>query len=218
MNVLLIIFFLIILLCAWRGRRKGILLLIFEVVAWIFIFVAANYGKDYVKDFLIYNTSVQEIITDKYQERIEKVIEEKTHQATDKVEAYDRLPDIAKDVMDSQIDAATEGVANSVAVVMTEHTMNGISFYGTIIVAVIIVALLRQIVRRIGRRNFLGDVNTTLGTIWGLFEGMALICLIMCIGVSFPDTLLGSMIVDQCNSSPVLDIIYQNNPLLVLVA
>lgn len=217
MNVLLIVFILLMVFLAARGRRKGMALLIFEILACAFIVYAARYGKIYVKDFLRNYTNVSEKIEVNIQEKIEDKIGQKEESGLADIDVYKKLPSLAQESVKLKTEEINEHIAIAISKSLTEYTLDGLAAVASMIVACFLVAIIKRMLRWINRIPIIGDVNRMLGIICGAAEGLLLCFIILYIAACFPTTVFGSMIIDQALSSPITNYIYENNPLLIFV-
>lgn len=217
MNVLLIVLILVMLFLAARGRRKGMALLVFEILACVFIVYAARYGKIYVKDFIRNYTNVSEKIEVNIQEKIEDKIGEKEESGLSDIDVYKKLPSLAQESVKLKTEEINEQIAIAISKSLTEYTLDGLAAVASMIVACFLVTIIKRMLRWINRIPIIGDVNRMLGIICGAVEGLLLCFIILYIAAYFPTTTFGSMIIDQALSSPITNYIYENNPLLIFV-
>ena len=217
MNILLIVFILILLILAARGRKKGMALLIFEVFACVFIVYASRYGKVYVKDFIKDYTNISEKIEVSIQKKVQDKIEKEEANTISDIDVYAKLPLLAQDAVKTKSNEIDEQIVIAISKPLAEYTVDGLATIGAMVIACFVVAIVRRMLWWINRIPIIGDVNRMLGIICGAAEGIILCCVILYVATCFPTTIMGSMIIDQALESPIINYLYQNNPLLIFV-
>lgn len=212
-NYLLIVTGLILLFCIIRGARRGMLRIIFGIVAWVFLLCFVNYGSNFIGNFISTSTQIPYTI----QEGIATHLTER-YTASEEAEAGSGEDAVMSMVPSSIKDEITESVQNSIdatikviAGELTDAAINGIATIIAVVIGVLVIILIDKIIKAIGLVPGIRDVNRLLGVIAGLFEGMLAIWLLMYIASCFPASALGQFVIENVQKDQLLLFVYENN-------
>ncbi len=212
-NYLLVTFIAILIICIIRGARKGMLRIVYGIIAWIFLICFVNYASAIVASYLSVSTDIPAVIqenisthlTDRYNESEEK------EEGTGEEAVMVLVPATIKAEIEETVQESIQSTIKLISEELTEAAINGISTIVSVIAGIIIIFIVGKIIAAIGLVPGLRDVNRLLGIIAGFMEGMLITWLLMYIASCFPASGLGSFVIENAQKDQLLYYIYQNN-------
>ena len=230
MNLLEILFLLILALMVIRGYHEGILRMFFGLVGCALICLMINQMNPLVMDYLNTKPKVKSeihAIADKYVTGREDNAKENDSKNTNKNiidESAEELPPfMRKYLVDelSKIDLQkdTEKIVQEKthdAVVSTVENllMNGLAVLVTLIVVSIIIGIVRLLLGVLGHLPIIHGTSKIVGALFGLFEGVFIIWILVFFIQSFSATNSGNALLKQVESSSWIMEINEYNPLI----
>ncbi len=212
-NYLLIAFAIILIACIIRGARKGMLRIVFGMIAWIFLIIFVNYASDFASDYISLNTDipgvVQENINTHLQDKYKQSEEEEAGSGEDAV-LMSVPATIRNEVMES-VQTSIDATINAIAVELTDAAIHGIGTIIAVIIGVVVIVIIDKLIKLIGYVPGINDVNRLLGIIAGFAEGILIIWLILYIAKCFPASAFGDFVLKNTENDQMLLFIYQNN-------
>lgn len=237
MNWLLIIVILVLAGNIVWGFSRGVLRVIYSMLAWIAILVFVTWATPYVANVLTEKTNIDN--------RIESNLDEKLHELVigdTNGQKEDREPDAQnpgqgkKDYRDLQMklpDAVINklfdtnkiadqilegsGAYDVVAGRATDLAMRVISFVLVLLIAVISFHLLSIVLKVVEKLPLIGGINRLLGLFAGLVKGILIIWLAFAIIAMAGTTDIGIALISYIYESPLLIWVYENNFVLTLL-
>lgn len=206
------------------GFSRGLLRVVYSMLAWIVILVIVTLASPYVADWLTENTTIAKRIESGCKEKIHQVItgEEDESGETESAEK-DSAGTETQDIFfwDSVVDTSdlADGFLEESGAYdkMTAVTIKLISYILVLVFCLVLSFLLAKVLDLIGSLPVIGELNHALGGVAGLLKGIFLVWLIFSfikIGIA-TDT--GAMLYEQIQTSPLLLWLYKNNPFLKII-
>ena len=128
-NILLVIFIVLMVFFIVRGAQRGMIRIIYSLVAWIFLLLFVNYGKVYVADYIKLHTEIPT--------RVENAIDGHLHTKYDSSEAEEVgsgrdavlsiVPEFVKDDIETSIENSIDNIIKAIAKELSDAAINGIS-------------------------------------------------------------------------------------------
>lgn len=238
-NALLIIVIIIFAVFMILGFMRGILGIVFGVLSWVFFFVFVNWASPQVCE----NLRGTEIERGIY-EHVYAYLEEKTAERTASIEesisgSVDtkklkddiffqyglRIPEeffpedidgILKDndLVKSGIDSTKEGLIAEVSVIVTSAILKGVSTIISALIALVICLAAFIAIKLIAKAPMLGSANRAVGLVFGAFEGLMIVWVVMYVIAVFGASEFGQNMMAQIDSNMVLRFLYDHNQIL----
>ncbi|MBE5904471.1 MULTISPECIES: CvpA family protein [Pseudobutyrivibrio] len=212
-NILLVIFIVLMVFFIVRGAQRGMIRIIYSLVAWIFLLLFVNYGKVYVADYIKLHTEIPT--------RVENAIDGHLHTKYDSSEAEEVgsgrdavlsiVPEFVKDDIETSIENSIDNIIKAIAKELSDAAINGISNILLIAVGIIIIYIIDRLLRAVGFVPGIRDVNRLLGIIAGAVEGMLVTWFAMYLADCFPTSFFGQFIITYAKENQMLYYIYTNN-------
>lgn len=212
-NYLLIACAVILLACIIRGARKGMLRIIFGIIAWVFLICFINYGSGMVASYIQGNTdipiSIQQNIGNHLHERYNSAEEKEAGTGEEAVLSV--VPNTIKNEIVESIQESIDATIGIIAEELTSAAIKGISTILCVIIGIFIIFVVDKIIKALGFVPGVRDVNRLFGMLAGLFEGLLVIWVIMYIADCFPASAVGRFVINNLENDQLLIFIYQNN-------
>ena len=212
-NYLLIAFAIVMLICIIRGATRGMLRIVFGLLAWIFLICIVNFGSDYLEGYLLNNTelpmTVQANLDVHLHERYNASEEKEAGSGEDTIMSV--VPPAIRDRVEESVQSSIDATISLIAEELTNSAIKGISTIAWVAAGIVIIFIIDRLIRLIGFVPGVRDVNRLLGVIAGFIEGMLFIWLIMFIADCFPASAYGRFIIENIENDQMLYFIYQNN-------
>lgn len=232
MNWLLIIVISVLAFSMLRGYRRGLLRMLYSLVSWIVMFFLVSQATPYVNTFLKENTmlyeriaqSCESAIREKAQNSIEENAQNIAEQQVGEVQNLGmQLPEaVMSELAEKTADAAgglmeSAGVYEQLAYGLADFILNGISFFATMAVAMLLLHSLSRIVGIVSRIPVIRGVNRYLGMVVGVVFGLAVIWIGFYLIALCGTSETGNMLISYIYESPFLTYLYENNLIITVV-
>jgi uncharacterized membrane protein required for colicin V production len=212
-NYLLIITALILLFCVIRGARRGMLRIVFGIIAWVFLICFVNYGSNFIDNYISTSTQVpytiQESIVSHLTERY--TASEEQEAGTGEEAVMSMVPSSIKEEITERVQNSIDATIRFIAEELTDAAINGISTIIAVLIGILVIYIIDKIIKGIGLVPGIKDVNRLLGVVAGLLEGMLAICLLMYIASCFPASAVGHFVIENAEKDQLLYFVYENN-------
>lgn len=224
MNVMLVSVVILLAVGALWGFYRGFLLMVYSLAAWLLSMVIVYCAVPVVTQNIIEGTDIDDQLQSRIvvQLRAEKGEEDQG----DPEEALEiggiRLPDtvslhlqdpgaLGQEVLDGM------GVYDRIAALLTRLIISGCCFVVVLFVVRLALALAGSALKLISKIKGVRQVNQFLGAILGLTEGLLILWIVFAIFALISTTDTGKGLTEMIYSSPVLTLIYENDPVTALV-
>ena len=212
----------------WRGYHKGLLRIVYSLVAWLIVLIFVTWATPYINVFLMENTSIYGKIEARCEEKVRESAEQKAEeglggQNAALAELGVNLPDAAWDnIVEKTAGAAGEllessGVYSQMARALADFVMEGISFFAALVGAWIIVHLISQVLGIVSKIPILKGVNRFFGVFAGGVYGLMLVWVAFYIVALGSTSELGRTIIAYIYESGFLKFLYENNLVLTMI-
>ncbi len=219
MNYVLIIFLLLILVCCIRGARKGMLSIVYSLIAWVFVIWFISFATTYVENIITVNTNIstqiQNNISDHLHDTYNSSEAEEEGTGDDAILAL--VPDSFKNSIEETIQTSIDTTIAIISEELTAAAIKGVATIVSVVVAIIIVILVSKLIKLIGLAPGIRGVNRLLGVFAGLIQAMIIIWLSMYIADCFPTSAFGEFILTGVNGDEMLLCIYTHNLIELIV-
>lgn len=212
-NPLVIIFILLMFFCIIRGARKGILRIIYGMIAWILLLWFVNIACGYISDYLNVSTPLPTIVQEHiFSNLMQKYDNTEISDSGTGMEAIMKLiPDPLRNSINETIHNSVEATIQAITSELSETAIKGISIIISVIIGVLILFVLDKLIKLLGNLPGIYGVNVFLGVIAGLLEGLLITWLCMYLADCFPTTIFGQFIIINIRDNELMNYIYQIN-------
>lgn len=254
LNVLFFVALILILLMGIRGFQRGILGIIFGLVAWIFMIVFVQWASPQAYENLkndekivasisenvgdIIEKNTEDISLDNAEEALKKDKEDSFGDMLPKeaVEGYEEMmaslqefyETLSKEtdlgIKDQLLQQATEGfnekkeeVVLGTTEIVTDYILRAIATVISILLGFIICFLVWMIIRLINKTPIIGTASHFGGLIFGIFEGILILWIIMYIASLTSVTEIGGSLMGQIKENEFLLYLYNYNILFKIL-
>ncbi len=243
MNWLLIVVVVLMAACMAHGYWRGFLRIAYSLVAWLLIFAFVAWAKPYINNYLRTETSFYEKIEIYCMETIrqtsETQIQESTDAAVDDVVSGEiqnvdgtttnlselgmNVPEQVLDkIVDSTSQAAGEflessGIYEQLARGMADFILDGISFFAAFIAAVLLSAIISQLLGIVSKIPVINGTNRFLGLWAGVIQGLLMIWIAFYFIALCSSSETGTALVSYIYESKFLTMLYENNLIVALI-
>lgn len=200
MNWLLIVVICIIAWNAVRGYTRGLLRIVYSLVACILMLTASSMAAPYVRDNILSQTGIESVIYS----NIEKQIAVQGQKATGDFDMANIL-------------LQQSGAYDSVSMQLTNAIMTGISFFIVIFLLGIVEYFVRRLIRKIERVPVISTVNRVAGLGVGFIKGIVIVWLLLALISLLATSEAGQTMTVYINDSLMLKYLYENNPIIKLI-
>lgn len=200
MNWLLIVVICIIAWNAVRGYTRGLLRIVYSLVACILMLTASSMAAPYVRDTILSQTGIESVIYS----NIEKQIAVQGQKATGDFDMANIL-------------LQQSGAYDSVSMQLTNAIMTGISFFIVIFLLGIVEYFVRRLIRKIERVPVISTVNRVAGFGVGFIKGIVIVWLLLALISLLATSEAGQTMTVYINDSLMLKYLYENNPIIKLI-
>ena len=212
-NYLLVIFGIILLISIIRGATKGMLRIVFGIVAWVMLILFVNYGSTYVHDYINVNTQIPVVVQEKINERLHDkyTLSEEEQAGTGEDAVLFSVPARIRNKVMETVRNSVEETITLIALELTDAAIKGISTIICVVAGILLLIIIDKLLKLIGLVPGINGFNRTLGIVAGLLEGLLIIWLLMYIADCFPTTTYGEFIHDYTESSQILLVLKETN-------
>ena len=212
-NYLLVIFGIILLISIIRGATKGMLRIVFGIVAWVMLILFVNYGSTYVHDYINVNTQIPVVVQEKINERLHDkyTLSEEEQAGTGEDAVLFSVPARIRNKVMETVRNSVEETITLIALELTDAAIKGISTIICVVAGILLLIIIDKLLKLIGLVPGIHGFNRTLGIVAGLLEGLLIIWLLMYIADCFPTTTYGEFIHEYTESSQILLVLKETN-------
>lgn len=212
-NYLLIAIVIILLLCIIRGATKGMLRILFGIIAWVLLICFVNIGSEYLSEYITTSTALPQTIQANIDSNLHKKYEasEEKEEGSGEEAVMSIVPASIKETIMESVQTSIDMTINLIAVELTLTAIKGFSTIVCVVIGIILIILLGKLIKLIGFVPGVRDVNRILGIIAGFIEGLLIIWLIMFIADCFPASTLGRFVRENAQNEQMIYFVYQNN-------
>lgn len=220
--ILLVVFALFVI----QGARKGLVRTAVSMVSFLLVMVAASWINPYIGEFIRERTSWEEAIQERTSEMLEEMIEDQMEPDMGQQEEIIGnlpLPEGMKDMLLKNNNEAgyqsmaAEGFADYVSSYLAYAVINGIAFVLSFAVTIFLIRLILYAVDILTDLPVLNGINRAGGIVLGAIQGLLWIWIILLVIALFADTPAGSVLMGQIRKDLVLDWLYNNNYLTIII-
>lgn len=231
MSVIVAILLGIILFFSIRGYKKGVLLVVYSLVAWGVILTASNTLAPKVKMFMVEHTGLYQSIEQACEKSINERLSQSVNESLDASKDYTieslqkqgiYLPKQMVETIDGNIAQAGDelveksGIGQYIADYITQFILTGISFFLTMIALGIIFFIVKKVLKAANEVPVLGGVNKALGLLLGFVQGVILVSVFLYVVSLISTTGLGSWVYGQIRVNPLMLALYNANPIVII--
>ncbi len=213
----------ILILCVWRGYRRGF---IKEIVSFFFVFLSLSLAwaiNPYINEFLvqktpIYNT-IQETCTNFVQSQGEEKAEYETDSTGNLIDGL-KLPDLLRKNLEENNNAETyaalsvDTMTEYVSGYLARTVVNGLSYVLAYILSTIIIRLIAYVLNLIAGLPVLKTANKLTGGAVGFLKGIVFIWIAFLVLTVLCSTEIGKTALELIEKDTLLSILYQYDPLV----
>ena len=213
----------ILILCVWRGYRRGF---IKEIVSFFFVFLSLSLAwaiNPYINEFLvqktpIYNT-IQETCTNFVQSQGEEKAEYETDSTGNLIDGL-KLPDLLRKNLEENNNAETyaalsvDTMTEYVSGYLARTVVNGLSYVLAYILSTITIQLIVYVLNLIAGLPVLKTANKLTGGAVGFLKGIVFIWIAFLVLTVLCSTEIGKTALELIEKDTLLSILYQYDPLV----
>lgn len=218
MNWLLIVILIIFLLMIIHGWRKGLLRILFSLIAIIVLIGLVSFAVPHVSGFLKDHTGLYTMIEERCEQKIQTQAENKVENDVNSASSVAgiSLPEKVTSYLTDNGEAVAEnsGLYQTLGEKAADLILAGASFLIALILAIIIIKLIDKGLGIVDHIPILKGINRTLGLFAGGFEGLILVSLFFLFVALIAGTQLGELLTGYINESRFLSFLYYQNIIL----
>lgn len=213
----------ILILCVWRGYRRGF---IKEIVSFFFVFLSLSLAwaiNPYINEFLvqktpIYNT-IQETCTNFVQSQGEEKAEYETDSTGNLIDGL-KLPDLLRKNLEENNNAETyaalsvDTMTEYVSGYLARTVVNGLSYVLAYILSTIMIRLIAYVLNLIAGLPVLKTANKLTGGAVGFLKGIVFIWIAFLVLTVLCSTEIGKTALELIEKDTLLNTLYQYDPLV----
>ncbi len=226
MNWLLGVVMAILIIYAWRGKKRGFIRTVFTFFSTI-LAIAITLGiSPYVSKWIHENDKIMDFANERVYETFVLESEYAGSNTTEQIEYIENmsLPSLIKETL----------IENNTSDVYTVMAVNGFNEYITnllsvflinvgvfLLIAIIVKTILYIIgisLDLIGKLPIISGLNRVAGLLAGLVQGIIVVWIGFTVITLFVNNEYGQSLLVQINESPILSVIYNNNLIMILLA
>lgn len=215
MNWLLLVVAGLILFCAVRGWRRGLLRILYSLVSVVLLIGLISYATPYISSYIKNNTGIYTALEQRcvqsFRERGQSSVSQSVSGNTDVagVSLPEQVTSYITDSGNNLLDQS--GIYEALGQKMADWILAGISYFVALLLAGLIVSMIGRSLRIINRIPVLKGVNRTLGIFAGAFQGLIIVWLLFLLLTLFAGSELGRQCIAQIDQSKILSYLYYNN-------
>ena len=208
--ILDVIIILIFLASAFLGYKKGLVNVIFNVLAFFIALVITFILYKPVTNLIINNTNLDE--------KISSIIDENGTIKSEETESEDKNDNkyIEKYVKDIAIDKANN-VVEDISITLSKNIVGIIVIIGLFIISRIALILLKFVFNSIAELPLIKQFNEIGGLLYGILRGIMVVLIILAILFFIVSISNNKLIAELIDTSIITKIIYANNIILKIV-
>ncbi len=210
------------------GYHVGFLRVVYSLVAWILVLAFVTWATPYLTSFLEENTALKPSIQEKCMDYMENLAGERIEQG---VEEYGENPQgslklLPESVLEGILGSASgaiggilqnSGIYEEVSGVAAHFILQGISFFGAMLVAGLISHMILRLLNGVSNIPALKKGNKVLGAVAGGVKGLLIVWLILGVIAICAAWGISGQLLERIEGNWLLHILYQRNLLLEVV-
>lgn len=220
MNWLLIVVLIVFLLMTIRGWKKGLLRILFGLIAILVLIGLVSFATPHISGFLKEHTGIYTMIEEQCTRRIQEHTESGMEGSVDQGTAVAgiSLPERVTSYLTDSGEAALEssGIYQTLGERAADLVLAGAAFLIALILAIIIVKLIDKGLGIVDHIPVLKGINRTLGLFAGIFEAFILVSLFFLFVALIAGTEIGETLTGYIDESKFLSFLYYQNVILGL--
>jgi len=221
MDILLIVVLIILAGFGLHGYIRGMVRMIFSLVAVFLTIGIASWMTPYTAEFLRTQTPLYDSVKEKCMEHVEQKAEEGMEQKAKEQEkitvfgievplevqeffsenAVDKVDDLMRD----------SGVYEQLAAQIAETVIQRIAWLLSFVVVVIVLGILIHVLDLIAKLPVLNSINHAGGLAVGLVEGILIVWILFFVITLCQGSEFGSQMMESIGENPFLKLLYDNN-------
>lgn len=218
----------VIVMAVYIGYKKGLIRILFSLVATVLTIILSSLLFQPVNDFLTSQTTLQENVSEIVQEHIEETTGEKLSQIKQSAQASFLkkvpLPSVVTNYLiehNNKEGYQSQGVSNFASYVSSVAALFIVRVIGFLVTFIIVRLLLSVVLSLLHVVEFVPgvkSVNHTGGAILVLAELLVILWLVCALAAGMSGTLLGGFAEKAINDNLILGFLYRHNLLLSLLS
>lgn len=234
MNWLLII---VIVFFAWNlvwGYRRGLLLVVYSLTAWLAALMFVTWATPFVSGYIINYTDLDEHIKEQTMETLHEIVltdsgsssKEQGASGALKPKSVQQLgiplPEVLTEYLAEGDDVADQflessGIYEQIAGQISHMVVKGISFLTVLLITMVLLKVVEKTLDLVSKIEVVSEINKAAGLIAGGIKGMILIWLAFA-GIAALAATESGMALSSCiYENPLLTWIYENNLVLSVI-
>lgn len=234
MNWVLILVIAILAGYTLTGYAKGFLKIVYSLISWVVILVFVSIATPHIHDYLKNNTDIYNKVVAYCEEAIREKAEQEIEESDGDMPALtenelfaaiaEKLPEDLLQNIKEQAEELTGdlmenyGLYEKTAVTMADLVLKGISTIAAMLAGAILSAFISVILGFIAKLPLIGFANRILGLAAGAANGLLIVWLAFYLVAVLCTTQLGSEVITHINANEFLTYLYENNPILSILA
>lgn len=220
MNWILIAVAGIVALSGWLGLRKGFVKMVFSLVSTVAALLVAVIFSPVVAGIMKNNESVVGFFDEKISAFLDFSPEEAEETGkSEQKSLIDRLPfpESIKEALeknntsDNYLSLEAENFEQYICRQITNVIINAIAFVGTLLLAVIALAIICSALNLLAKLPLLHQINSIAGLGAGIAEGVLVVWILFVVLTMFAGSEFGQEAMKMIAENPLLDFLYKNN-------
>lgn len=224
MNLMLLACLAIVLLCILLGYHRGLLKSALSTVGIVGAILLANVFNPYIKTFICEHSELRNIVRQRIEIglRVERLDDQDSVYGKEWYLENTDLPEIVKNYIRSN-DGVRNGQENlemyskQVVDYLTDMVMNGISYFITFMLAVLIIVISLALSNVIRGIPIVGGIDKAGGIVFGFVQSIVIIWFFMFIITLFSALDWGADMMKMVDDSRLLAFVYKKNIFLKIV-
>lgn len=230
MNWLLLVVIAVLIIYAWRGRKRGFIRTVFTIFSTIVAIGIALWINPYVTNLVKSNDTLMNYVNEKVDEALmseeQPIISEDTGgKTTDEVEYINNLP-IPSILKETLIESKTPDVYAALAVnnfrayiinMISVFLINLGTFLAICLLTKIILSIISNTLDLIANLPIISGLNRATGLLAGIVHGMMVVWVGFIVITLFANYEIGQYLFTLINQSEILSAIYNNNIILIIL-
>lgn len=216
------------------GYAKGFLKIVYSLISWVVILVFVSIATPHIHDYLKNNTDIYNKVVAYCEEAIREKAEQEIEESDGDMPALtenelfaaiaEKLPEDLLQNIKEQAEELTGdlmenyGLYEKTAVTMADLVLKGISTIAAMLAGAILSAFISVILGFIAKLPLIGFANRILGLAAGAANGLLIVWLAFYLVAVLCTTQLGSEVITHINANEFLTYLYENNPILSILA
>lgn len=224
MNLMLLTFLAIVLLCVLLGYHRGLLKSALSAIGIIGAILLANVLNPYVRNLLCDHTNIKESVKSRIERglNVERLDDQNSIYGKEEYLEKTDLPEIVKNYIRSndKVRSGQDSLRSYVEQVveyLTDMVMNGIAYVLTVILVAMIFVIALALSSLVSGIPVVKGIDKVGGIVFGGVQAVLIIWMIMLIVTFFSAFSWGADMMDMIDKSEVLAFIYKNNIFLKIV-